>query len=64
MKWLASIVLDGLRWSLDQFSWGLLEAYGYEADASDGMKADSDCDKRTPEEREADIICLMCHGHF
>lgn len=66
MKWLASVIVTWTVTALQQFSWGLLEAYGYDpkADAASSDNPGADLDRRTPEEREADIALLVSHGHF
>ena len=64
MKWFASVILNGFSAALGQFSWGLMEAYGYDPKASDASTDEAGKDMRTPEQRETDIALLSCHGHF
>ncbi len=64
MKSLASAIATGIAAALAQFSWGLLEAYGYEPNADGDAEAGSSDDARTSEQREADIRLLSCHGYL
>jgi len=64
MKWLATAITASVASALEQFSWGLLEAYGYDPQAAESAVDDTDSDQRTPKEREADIALFASTGHF
>jgi len=64
MRWLTSYVSAAVAAVIQQYSWGLLEAYGYDPYAKPSAADDDGFDRRTPGEREADIAMLSIHGHF
>jgi hypothetical protein len=63
MKWLASVVMKGVATALEQYSWGLLAAHGCDLDATQGAFGEAGDNKRTPEEREADIALIAYQLH-
>jgi len=63
MMWFVSSVSSTVMSALQQFSWGLLEAYGCDAEA-DGRASDEAADVRTPEERDANFVMLASHFPF
>jgi hypothetical protein len=63
MKWLASVVMKGVATALEQYSWGLLAAHGCDLDTAQGAIGEAREDKRTAEEREADIALIAYRFH-
>jgi hypothetical protein len=63
MRWLASVVMKGVATALEQYSWGLLAAHGCDLDATQGAFEEASDDKRTLEEREADIALIAYRFH-
>jgi len=64
MKWLMSVVMTGIATALEQYSWGLLAAYGYDLDATQEAIGEAGEDARTADAREVDIALIVCQGHL